>query len=494
MKKASAALVPIITIDRSSNRSLHRQIYDSFRRAILSGELASGQQVPSTRLLSKELGISRIPLVGAYEELLSEGYFEARKGSGTYVSRSLPEKLTMCEPSDARAAAARSSARPLSLRSSAFPAMDRPPWVIGKGAFSIGQPAFDLFPVQIWSRLLTRYARSLRTTSLHYGYPGGRQDLREALAGYLRSSRAVHCEPEQIMIVSGSQQALAIAALALLDHGDRVWLEDPGYWLARRVFSLMGAKLVPVPVDEEGLNVAAGIKLFRKARLAFVTPSHQFPLGSTMTLSRRLQLLDWAQSSGAWIIEDDYDAEYRYESRPIASLQGLDADKRVIYVGTCSKVLFPALRLGYMIVPPDLIERFLAVRQTIDVAPSDLHQAVLAEFIEEGHFARHIRRMRTLYGERRAILEESIRKHFGSQLEIHGAQSGMHFSVTLPQGYSDRDLSHKAAARELWLWPMSPTYLGPSPRHGWMLGFGGVAEKDIPRSVRLMYEVVNGAA
>src|SRR5690606_36263473 len=230
MKKASAALVPIITIDRSSNRSLHRQIYDSFRHAILSGELASGQQVPSTRLLSKELGISRIPLVGAYEELLSEGYFEARKGSGTYVSRSLPEKLTMCEPSDARADASRSSARPLSLRSSAFPAMDRPPWVIGKGAFSIGQPAFDLFPVQIWSRLVTRYARSLRTTSLHYGYPGGRQDLREALAGYLRSSRAVHCEPEQIMIVSGSQQALAIAALALLDRGDRVWLEEPGYW------------------------------------------------------------------------------------------------------------------------------------------------------------------------------------------------------------------------------------------------------------------------
>lgn len=492
MKKAPTALIPVITVDRRSNRALHRQIYDAFRHAILRGELGSGQQVPSTRLLSKELGISRIPLIAAYEELLSEGYFESRKGSGTYVSRSLPEKLTMCEPSAARTHASRSSPRPLSLRSSVFPTIDRPPWVIGKGAFSIGQPAFEHFPVHIWSRLVSRYARSLKTTSLQYGLPGGRQDLREALATYLRSSRAVRCEPEQILIVSGSQQALAIAALALLDPGDRVWLEDPGYWLARRAFTLTGAKLVPVPVDEEGLDVAAGIKLFRRARLAFVTPSHQFPLGSTMSLSRRLQLLEWAQSTGSWIIEDDYDAEYRYESRPISSLQGLDGDRRVIYVGTCSKVLFPALRLGYMVVPPDLIGRFLAVRQAIDVAPSDLHQAVLSEFIQAGHFARHIRRMRTLYGERRAVLRENIGKYFGSQLEVHGAESGMHLAVTLPKGFQDRDLSMKAAARDLWLWPMSVMYLGPSPRHGWMLGFGSVAEKDIPRNVRTMYQVVNG--
>lgn len=493
MKKEASALIPVIAIDRRSNRALHRQIHDAFRTAILNGELASGQQVPSTRLLSKELGISRIPLIAAYEELLSEGYFESRRGSGTYVSRSLPEKLTMCEPSATRAHASRSTARPLSKRSSVYPAIDRPPWVVGKGAFSIGQPAFDHFPVHIWSRLVARYGRTLRTISLQYGDPSGRQDLREALAGYLRSSRAVRCEPEQILIVSGSQQALAIAALALLDPGDRVWLEDPGYWLAQRVFTLAGAKILPVPIDGDGLDVAAGIKLFRRARLAFVTPSHQFPLGSTMSLSRRLKLLEWAQSVGSWIIEDDYDAEYRYESRPISSLQGLDGDNRVIYVGTCSKVLFPALRLGYMVVPPDLIDRFISVRQSVDVAPPDLHQAVLAEFIEAGHFARHIRRMRTLYGERRALLEENIRKVFGDQLEIHGAESGMHLAVTLPEGFRDRELSYKAAARDLWLWPMSVMYLGPSPRHGWMLGFGGVAEKDIARGVRQMYQVVNGA-
>lgn len=212
-----------------------------------------------------------------------------------------------------------------------------------------------------------------------------------------------------------------------------------------------------------------------------------------MSLSRRLQLLEWAQNTGSWIIEDDYDAEYRYESRPVASLQGLDADKRVIYVGTCSKVLFPALRLGYMVVPPDLVDRFISVRQSIDVGPTDLNQAVLAEFIDAGHFARHIRRMRTVYGERRELLEEHVRKVFGTQLGVHGAESGMHMTVTLPKGFRDREISMRAAAQSLWLWPLSPMYLGPSPRHGWMLGFGSVNEKEIPRAVKLMYQMVNGA-
>jgi GntR family transcriptional regulator/MocR family aminotransferase len=492
MKKISTALMPVISVDRRSKRPLHRQVYDAYRTAILSGELRSGQQVPSTRLLAQELGVSRIPVIGAYEELLSEGYFESRTGAGTFVSRLLPEKLTACEPSSASAHSQRTKVRPISRRSAALPAIERPPWLTGKGAFSIGQPAFDHFPIHIWSRLVARQSRNLRMTSLQYGPVAGRQDLRSALAAYLRSSRAVHCEAEQILIVSGSQQALQIAALALVDPGDRVWFEDPGYWLAQRVFQLAGARIVPVPVDEEGLNVAAGIKLARKARLAFVTPSHQFPLGTTMSLPRRLQLLEWAQTNGAWIIEDDYDSEYRYESRPIASLQGLDTDARVIYVGTFSKVLFPSLRAGYLVVPPDLVERFLTVRQTIDVSPSDLNQAVLAEFIEAGHFARHIRRMRNLYGERREALDTNIRKFFGSDLEIHGAESGMHLTVTLPKGMRDRDVALRAAAQNLWLWPLSPAYLGPSPRQGLMLGFGGVSAQEIPRAVRFMHEVLRG--
>lgn len=492
MRKISTALMPLITVDRKSPRSLHRQIYEGFRAAILRGELRSGQQVPSTRLLAKELAVSRIPVIGAYEELLSEGYFESRTGAGTFVSRSLPEKLTLCEGDAGPSAPSRTRARQSSRRSAALPPIDKSPWMLGRGPFSIAHLAYDEFPIRVWSRLVAREARNLRPTSLHYGLAGGHRELRTALAAYLGSARAVRCDPEQIMIVSGSQQALQIAALALLDPGDRVWLEDPGYWLARRVFALAGARAVPVPVDAEGLDVVAGTRLGRRARMAFVTPSHQFPLGVTMSLSRRLQLLDWAQNNDAWIIEDDYDSEYRYESRPIASLQGLAADARVIYVGTFSKVLFPSLRVGYMVVPRDLLDRFLTVRHTIDVAQSDLHQIVLTEFINEGHFARHIRRTRLLYGERRTALETSLRREFGDELEIVGDQSGMHLTVALPEGFNDIEIATRAAARGLWLWPLSPCYLGTPARHGLLLGFSGIPQREIPRAVKLLREVVPG--
>lgn len=489
MNKIATALIPLITVDRQADRPLHRQIYDAFRAAILRGELRSAQQVPSTRVLARELGVSRIPVVGAYEELLSEGYFESRTGSGTFVSRSLPEKLTLCEP-DASQAQSAQAARAGSQRSDALPPLDNSPWLLGKGAFSVGQLAYDHFPIQIWSRLLARQARSLRPASLQYGLSGGRMDLRETLAGYLRSARGVRCEPEQILVVGGSQQALQIAALALLDPGDKVWMEEPGYWLAQRVFALAGARLIPVPVDAEGMNVAAGISLARKARVAFVTPSHQFPLGATMSLPRRLQLIEWARSNDAWVIEDDYDSEYRYESRPIASLQGLDPDARVIYIGTFSKVLFPSMRIGYMVVPHDLLSRFISVRQAIDVTQADLHQAVLNEFINEGHFARHIRRTRVLYGQRRTLLEENIRKGCGEEFEILGDQSGMHLTVAARKPMDDRAIAMRAAQRKLWLWPLSPYYLGPQARQGFLLGFAGVATEDIPRSVRLLLQVM----
>lgn len=490
MKKISATVTPLIAVDRKAERPLHRQIYDAFRGAILRGDLRSGQQVPSTRLLAQELGVSRIPVVGAYEELLSEGYFESRSGSGTFVSSSLPEKLVFADDAGSQSLEQRAKLRPISERSAALPIFDISPWVKGKGAFTISQHGYDQFPIQIWSRLIAREARNLRATSLQYGLTGGRLDLREELATYLRSARGVRCEPEQILIVNGSQQALQIAALALLDPGDRVWMEDPGYWLAQRVFSINGGKIVPVPVDRDGIDVAAGVRLSRRARMAFVTPSHQFPLGWTMSLRRRLELLEWAQSAGAWIIEDDYDSEYRYQSRPIASLQGLDPDARVIYVGTFSKVLFPSMRVGYMVVPADLLDRFLTVRQTIDVTQSDLTQAVLAQFIHEGHFARHLRRMRAEYGERRAVLAASLEKVFGDEFEILGDASGMHLTVTCPDGVNDMEVAHRAVASNLWLWPLSQYYLGEPARHGFLLGFGGVTKDDIPRGVRQLQQVV----
>jgi GntR family transcriptional regulator/MocR family aminotransferase len=292
----------------------------------------------------------------------------------------------------------------------------------------------------------------------------------------------VRCEANQIVIVSGSQQALEISTRVLLDPGSAVWMEDPGYRLARSVFAVNGCRIVPVPVDDEGLNVSAGIRQCPNARAALVTPSHQYPLGMTMSASRRLQLLDWAESSGCWIIEDDYDSEYRYENLPIPSLQGLDANSRVIYIGTFSKVLFPSLRLGYIVLPPDLVERFLAARVAMDISPSAFHQAVLADFIGEGHFSRHIRRMRLLYAERRRVLIETLREQLGLAAEVLGGQAGMHLSLTM-RGINDREVAKRAAKDGLWLVPLSTSYLCKPARQGFILGFGSTGVEQIPDAV-----------
>ena len=292
------------------------------------------------------------------------------------------------------------------------------------------------------------------------------------------------------MVVSGSQQALDITARVLLDPGSPVWVEEPGYTLERTVLIAAGCHIIPVPVDNEGMNVAAGIKRHYKARAAFVTPSHQYPLGSTMSAARRLQLLNWAQSSGAWIVEDDYDSEYRFESRPIASLQGLDANARVIYIGTFSKVLLPSLRIGYIVIPTDLVERFISVRITMDIFPPYLYQEVLTDFMSMGHFGRHLRAMRNLYSERRTKLVKSLESEFGNTLEVHGTVAGMHLTVTLPKGIRDRAISEKAAKDGLWVWPLSPSYFGPKSRQGLILGFGSTPADRIPRAVSQLRSVL----
>jgi GntR family transcriptional regulator/MocR family aminotransferase len=286
-----------------------------------------------------------------------------------------------------------------------------------------------------------------------------------------------------VMITSGSQQALDISARVLLDRNTSVWIEEPGYQLAREVFALTGCRLIPVPVDEEGLDVTAGLKLCRNARVAFVTPSHQFPLGVTMSATRRLQLLDWAQHAGSWILEDDYYAEYRYESLPIASLQGLDAYTRVIYIGTFSKVLFPSLRIGYLVIPPDLVDSFWAMRRVMDLGPTTFHQEVLADFIAEGHFARHIRRMRVLYAERRQVLVDSIAEELGPAVKVLGDAAGMHLAMALSRHARDTEIATRAARQNLRMWPLSNSYLGEA-RPGLILGFGSVAVEEIPAAVR----------
>jgi len=475
----------MIRVDRKAPKALYRQIYDAYRTTIVDGRLHPGQRIPSTRMLASELGISRFPVLNAYNQLLAEGYFESRVGAGTVVSRSLPDQPTTSATTGATRAPAPSGPRSVSLRSSILTPFEYAPWLRGWGAFGVGQVAFDQFPLHIWSNLVTRRCRNMDAKSFHYGESMGSMALRESIASYLRTARSLHCEAEQITIVSGSQQALEISARLLLDHGSSVWIEEPGYSLARDAFALTGCHLVPVPVDREGLDVAAGIKRCRKARVAFVTPSHQFPLGVTMSASRRFQLLNWAENMGSWIIEDDYDSEYRYESLPISSLQGLDASARVIYIGTFSKVLFPSLRLGYVVVPSDLVDRFLSIRRAMDIGPPTFYQEVLADFIREGHFARHIRRMRVLYRERRSALVAEISKELGGMVEVLGGEAGVHLAVILPKGsHSDVRIAERAARQNLWLWPLSSSYLGEAPRHGFILGFGSTAVADIPHAVR----------
>ncbi len=493
MKSVASVILPMFTVDRQARKPLYRQIYDAYRAAIVSGNLRPGQRVPSTRGLAAELGVSRFPVLNAYAQLLAEGYFESRVGAGTVVCSLLPGQLTAGEPSGARPAATCSGPRRVGRRCSIPSSVATSPWLLGSGAFGVGQVAFDQFSLRLWSNLVARLCRKMDAESFRYGNQMGSKALRATIATYLRTARSLRCEAEQIMIVSGSQQALEISARVLLDPGSRVWVEEPGYRLARDVLALAGCHLVPVPVDPEGLDVNAGIKLCRKARAAVVTPSHQFPLGVTMSAPRRFQLLEWAQHTGSWIIEDDYDSEYRYESQPIASLQGLDANARVIYIGTFSKVLFPSLRLGYIVIPTDLVDRFLAIRRAMDLGPPRFYQEVLAAFIREGHFARHIRKMRGIYRERRTALVDSIGKELGSRIEVLGREAGMHLTVTLPSGSHDLEIAERAARQKLWLWPLSPFYMGKASRPGFILGFGSATVPEIAPAVRKLRNLLTAS-
>jgi GntR family transcriptional regulator/MocR family aminotransferase len=470
---------------------LHKQIYDAFREHITHGNLRAGQQMPSTRALALELKLSRIPVLTAYSQLLAEGYCETRAGAGTFVSRSLPQQEPHRgrQPGHNRPAA--SKRRSVARRAQWLAPYNPQSWLRGFGAFSLGQPAYNEFPFHLWAKLVARHCRHPHISTLHYGGPFGSEALRRAICTYLRTSRAVSCEPHQIMIVSGSQQALEVSTRVLLDAGDSAWVEEPGYWLAKEVLTALGCKLVPVPVDREGLDVAQGIRRCSKARAAYITPSHQFPLGVTMSAARRLQLLDWAERAGAWIVEDDYDSEYRYDSMPIASLQGLDRSDRVIYIGTFSKTLFPGLRLGYIVIPEDLLERFAAIRNAMDLGSPHLYQAVLADFIVEGHFARHIRRMRQLYNERRLALVDSLQKHFGCTAEIFGTEAGMHLAVTLPTKVRDTEVSERAAREKLFVAPLSTAYSERPGKRGFILGFGATPAAQAPEAVAHLKSLLN---
>ena len=485
--KRAPGILPVIAVDRRAQPPLHRQIYEGYRDAIVAGRLRPGQRLPSTRALAAELRISRIPALIAFEQLLAEGYCECRVGAGSFVARSLPAPPSREGPARARP---RPGPRPVSDASDFLLGRTPGPWVGRTGPFRASESAADFFPFPAWARIVARHCRNPSRRLLRYGGPLGLEPFREEIAAYLRTARGVHCDAAQVMVVSGSQQALHIAARVLLEPQSAVWVEEPGYPGARDVLRLAGARLLPVPVDEDGLDVRTGIARHGRARAVYVTPSHQYPLGVTMSASRRLQLLEWARQSGAWILEDDYDSEYRYESPPIAALQGLDRDARVVYIGTFSKVLFPALRIGYLVVPPDLVPRFAAVRDAMDIFPPALFQAALGDFIAAGHFARHLRRTRQLYRERRSVLVEALRKELGDSLEVLGEQAGVHLVARLKVRRSDREVVLEAARQGVWTMPLSSCYLGRPTSQGLVLGYGGSNASAIPAAVRRLRDVL----
>jgi GntR family transcriptional regulator / MocR family aminotransferase len=487
MKRISASFLPPIALDSSGNIPMCRQLYDWFRRAILAGQLRAGQRVPSTRSLAAELKISRIPVSGAYEQLHAEGYLETFIGAGTCVARSIPEdalKPTLVEIRDASRPHSKNKAGRRVSQRVALMRVPAQTWSNKLVAFRVSLPALEHFPAGLWAKLVNRHSRRPTRQLIAYGDAMGYMPLREAIAEYLGAVRAVRCEPSQILVTTGSQQGLQLSGQVLLDAKDRVWIEEPGYPGARQALLMIGAQLVHVPVDQEGLDVAEGIRRARNARAVYITPSHQYPLGVTMTAARRMLLLNWGARSGAWIIEDDYDSEYRLGGRPIPSLQGLDTGARVIYVGTFSKVMFPALRLGYVVVPKDLIDAFANARDATDQFSSTLYQAVMTDFIREGHFARHIRRMRMLYTERRTALIDEIRNQTNGKLEVIGAEAGMHLVALLPPGVSDVAISKKAALAGISVMPLSSCYVKPPVRAGLVLGYGGTDARQIHEGIR----------
>lgn len=478
----------LLTIDRASPTPLHRQIYDAMRRAIVEGLLRPDQRIPSTRTLAADLAISRQPVLIAYEQLLHEGYLEGRQGSGTYVSRALPEEpIPLRSPRGAgKAGTVRAAVEPASA--SRDEGDLRP--------FRMSLPALDLFPRATWARLVARQARALTPEAMAYGDPAGAAALRTAVAAHLRTARAVQCDPDRVLIVSGSQAALRIAAAVLLRHGDRVAVEDPGYPGAWGALAAGGARPLPVPVDEEGISVAALSRLEGRVRAVHVTPSHQYPLGALMTAARRMALLDWAERRDAWLLEDDYDSEYRYVSRPLGALQGMTAasSERVIYIGTFSKVLFPAIRVGYVVVPPRLWPSFLDAREAFDLFSPTLYQLALAEFIEAGHFARHLRRMRAAYLKRRDALLGGLARHCGDRLAVLNADAGLHVATLLADGLDDRDVVRRMAQRGLTATPLSTCYAGGAGRSGLLLGFGGWDERRLAEATRVLGEILSAGA
>ncbi|HVP61266.1 MAG TPA: PLP-dependent aminotransferase family protein [Myxococcaceae bacterium] len=473
---------------RAPGQPAQRWVYEALRSAILAGRLHGGARLPATRDLARQHRLARGTVVAAFAQLRAEGYVRSTVGSGTFVGEVPPDALLGLGGPAGRTA---QPPRPGRVQLSRFARRVRSfPVLEGRRtrAFRTDLPALELFPATLWAQVTGRVLRRASTRLLLGCEPLGYRPLRAAVAAHLRATRGARCEADQLAIVSGVQEALDLAARMLVDPGDRVCLEDPGYGGAARAFSAVGARLVPVPVDAEGLVLDR--RRLDGARLVYTTPAHQYPLGVTMSVARRLALLRWARTSRAVLFEDDYDGEYRYHGRPIPSLQGLDPDAPVLLAGSFGKVLFPALRLGYLVLPGPLVERVAALRSATVRHPPVLEQAVLARFIDDGHLGRHVRRMREVYAERRGVLYEAAGRALGDVLALSPVEAGLQTSGLLAPGLRADGIVRAAAEQEVEVTALGREWRGGFRREGLLLGFAAVPPGEIRRGVEVLASVL----
>ena len=483
-RRGSALLIPL---DSDAPEPLHRQVYHGLREAILAGRLPAGSQIPSTRWLADYLGVSRTTVLGAFDQLVAEGYIIGVVGSGSYVARQLPDHLLHVRREFVRSPMPAGRAEPLADRVAQLRDAPRGARFLPgpTPAFRLGVPPVDVFPVSIWTRLATARYRSLQPAALYHGAARGTPELREAIVTHHAAGRGVRCSPDQVIVVASAQEAMDLAYRLTLNPGDAAWFEDPGYPGARGALLSAGARIVPVPVDADGLVVERGVATAPTARLAYVTPSHQCPTGTTMSVERRLALLDWAARSNAWILEDDYDSEFRYAGCPLTALQGLDVAGRVLYIGTFNKTVFPALRLAYLVVPSALIEAGLSVRALGAQHTPTIDQGILTDFLVQGHYARHIRAMRIVCRARRDALLEAAEREAPGLLDVVRSETGLHTVGWLPPGVDDREASAAAVRHGVEAPPLSNySCLGAGERGALVLGYGGLKPEEIASGMR----------
>ncbi|HEV2675137.1 MAG TPA: PLP-dependent aminotransferase family protein [Aliidongia sp.] len=494
VKREGGALLLSIVIDRRSPRPIGTQLYMAVRDLMLAGAIAPGARLPASRTLARDLGLSRTTVIDAFDRLIAEGLVEARVGSGAFVSTVLNAERPRRAPIEAPPALPHKAHLSETMRWAVDRFSERSRLPHAPRAFVTALPAFDVFPMAQWARLAAKHWRGDRESVMGYGAPFGYAPLREAVAAHLRANRGIACEQAQIFIVGGAQQAFHLIGSVLLNPGDKVWFENPGAIGARNSLLASGADLVPVPVDSEGLRVDEGLRRSPDFRLAFVTPSHHQPLGHVMSLERRFALLRSAEQAGAWIIEDDYDGEFFFGRRPPPTLKSVDRTGLVIYVGTFSKSLFPALRLGFMLVPPSLVETFERVSAAFVQGVPTSNQAIVADFIEEGHFATHIRRMRRIYEERHDTLCDAAARDLGDLLQVMRSDSGLHTIGLLRRDLSEIAVARAAAERDITVSPIARFSIEPIALKGLVLGFGGIPPAVIRRGVALLGEVLRDQA